>query len=122
MLLPVGHMPLEPALNPGGRHRLHNYVAEQMEKGVACGVTKDFTYGANVPYVVLVDKDFLSAPGPLRQFIGRVARTGLAPYGVAQFEDDSLARCAARPTIRRPRMEATARRSSPRRPRSRRRR
>ena len=26
----------------------------------------------------------------LRQFIGRVARTGLAPFGVAQFEDDAF--------------------------------
>ena len=72
-----------------------SYVAEQMEKGAlaVCGVTKDFTYGANVPCTsVLVDKDFITnhSANTLRQFIGRVARTGLAPYGVAQFQDDSF--------------------------------
>ena len=59
----------------------------------AAGVTKDFTYGANVPCTsVLVDKDFLMkhSANTLRQFIGRVARTGLAPFGVAQFEDDDF--------------------------------
>lgn len=66
-----------------------------MEKGAlaVCGVTKDFTYGANVPCTsVLVDKDFITnhSANTLRQFIGRVARTGLAPYGVAQFQDDSF--------------------------------
>ena len=41
---------------------------------------------------VLVDKDFLTkhSANTLRQFIGRVARTGLAPFGVAQFEDDDF--------------------------------
>ena len=91
----AAHMPLEPALNPAGDTGYTNYVAEQMEKGAlaVCGVTKDFTYGANVPCTsVLVDKDFLAkhSANTLRQFIGRVARTGLAPYGVAQFEDDSF--------------------------------
>ena len=39
-----------------------------------------------------MDKDFLSkhSANTLRQFIGRVARTGLAPFGVAQFEDDDF--------------------------------
>jgi 2-methylisocitrate lyase-like PEP mutase family enzyme len=66
-----------------------------MEHGrlAVCGVTKDFTYGANVPCTsVLVDRDFLTkhSANTLRQFIGRVARTGLAPFGVAQFEDDEF--------------------------------
>lgn len=50
---------------------------------------QDFTYGANVPCTsVLVDKAFSSthSANTLRQFIGRVARTGLASFGVAQFE------------------------------------
>ena len=44
-------MPLEPSLNPKGDIAYTNYVADQMEKGAlaVCGVTKDFTYGANVP-------------------------------------------------------------------------
>jgi len=91
----AAHVPLEPALNPQGDTSYTNYVAEQMEKGAlaVCGVTKDFTYGANVPCTsVLVDKDFITnhSANTLRQFIGRVARTGLAPYGVAQFQDDSF--------------------------------
>jgi len=62
-----------------------------MEKGslAVCGVTKDFTYGANVPCTsVLVDRDFIAnhSANTLRQFVGRVARTGLAPFGIAQFE------------------------------------
>ena len=38
------------------------------------------------------NQDFITnhSANTLRQFIGRVARTGLAPYGVAQFEDDSF--------------------------------
>ena len=50
-------------------------------------VTKDFTYGAKVPCTsVYVDKEFIAkhSANTLRQFIGRVARTGLAPFGVAQ--------------------------------------
>lgn len=91
----AAHVPLEPQLNPQGDTSYTNYVAEQMEKGAlaVCGVTKDFTYGANVPCTsVLCDKDFIEkhSANTLRQFIGRVARTGLAPYGVAQFEDDSF--------------------------------
>jgi len=41
---------------------------------------------------VLVDRDFIAnhSANTLRQFVGRVARTGLAPFGVAQFEDDSF--------------------------------
>merc|ERR1711869_99537 len=82
-------------LNPQGDTSYTNYVAEQMEKWslAVCGVTKDFTYGANVPCTsVLVDRDFLTkhSANTLRQFIGRVARTGLAPFGVAQFEDDDF--------------------------------
>ena len=88
-------MPHDPSLNPVGDTSYTNYVAEQMEKGAlaVCGVTKDFTYGANVPCTsVLVDRDFLTkhSANTLRQFIGRVARTGLAPFGVAQFEDDDF--------------------------------
>lgn len=88
-------MPLEPALNPTGDTTYTTYVAEQMEKGAlaVCGVTKDFTYGANVPCTsVMVDKHFIAnhSANTLRQFIGRVARTGLAPFGIAQFEDDSF--------------------------------
>jgi len=98
MLLMSGvaaHMPMEPALNPQGDTGYTNYVAEQMEGGklAVCGVTKDFTYGANVPCTsVLCDKEFIlkHSANTLRQFIGRVARTGLAPFGVAQFEDDSF--------------------------------
>ena len=97
-----------------------------MEKGAlaVCGVTKDFTYGANVPctsvrlfpYIsgvrvistrailaissishdslviqVYVDRDFIlkHSANTLRQFIGRVARTGLAPFGVAQVRPSS---------------------------------
>ena len=91
----AAHVPLEPMLNPQGDTSYTNYVAEQMEKGAlaVCGVTKDFTYGANVPCTsVLVDRDFITnhSANTLRQFIGRVARTGLAPYGVAQFQDDSF--------------------------------
>eukprot|EP00965_Chrysotila_dentata_P250853 6209684-Pleurochrysis_carterae.AAC.1 len=91
----AAHVPLEPALNPKGDTSYTTYVAEQMEKGAlaVCGVTKDFTYGANVPCTsVLVDADFIAnhSANTLRQFIGRVARTGLAPFGVAQFEDDSF--------------------------------
>jgi len=91
----AAHMPLEPALNPTGDTGYTNYVSEQMEKGAlaVCGVTKDFTYGANVPCTsVMVDKDFIAnhSANTLRQFIGRVARTGLAPFGIAQFEDDSF--------------------------------
>ena len=54
----AAHMPLEPSLNPKGDIAYTNYVADQMEKGAlaVCGVTKDFTYGANVPCTsVLVD-------------------------------------------------------------------
>lgn len=41
---------------------------------------------------VLVDKDFIAShsANTLRQFVGRVARTGLAPFGIAQFEDDAF--------------------------------
>jgi len=91
----AAHMPLEPSLNPKGDTSYTNYVADQMEKGslAVCGVTKDFTYGANVPCTsVLVDKEFIAShsANTLRQFVGRVARTGLAPFGIAQFEDDSF--------------------------------
>ena len=91
----AAHMPHDATLNPAGDTSYTNYVAEQMESGklAVCGVTKDFTYGANVPCTsVLVDRDFLTkhSANTLRQFIGRVARTGLAPFGVAQFEDDDF--------------------------------
>jgi hypothetical protein len=91
----AAHMPHDATLNPVGDTSYTNYVAEQMEGGklAVCGVTKDFTYGANVPCTsVLVDRDFLKkhSANTLRQFIGRVARTGLAPFGVAQFEDDDF--------------------------------
>jgi len=91
----AAHMPHDASLNPAGDTAYTNYVADQMENGrlAVCGVTKDFTYGANVPCTsVLVDKDFLSkhSANTLRQFIGRVARTGLAPFGIAQFEDDDF--------------------------------
>ena len=91
----AAHMPHDQTLNPAGDTSYTNYVAEKMEDGrlAVCGVTKDFTYGANVPCTsVLVDKDFLTkhSANTLRQFIGRVARTGLAPFGVAQFEDDDF--------------------------------
>ena len=91
----AAHMPHDATLNPAGDTSYTNYVAEQMENGklAVCGVTKDFTYGANVPCTsVLVDKDFLQkhSANTLRQFIGRVARTGLAPFGVAQFESDDF--------------------------------
>ena len=91
----AAHMPHDNSLNPAGDTSYTNYVADQMENGklAVCGVTKDFTYGANVPCTsVLVDKDFLTkhSANTLRQFIGRVARTGLAPFGVAQFEDDDF--------------------------------
>jgi len=91
----AAHVPHDIAFNPAGDTSYTNYVAEQLEKGAlaVCGVTKDFTYGANVPCTsVLVDEDFLKkhSANTLRQFIGRVARTGLAPFGVAQFEDDSF--------------------------------
>jgi len=91
----AAHMPHDATLNPVGDMSYTNYVAEQMENGklAVCGVTKDFTYGANVPCTsVLVDRDFLTkhSANTLRQFIGRVARTGLAPFGVAQFEDDDF--------------------------------
>ena len=91
----AAHMPHDATLNPAGETAYTNYVADQMEHGklAVCGVTKDFTYGANVPCTsVLVDRDFLSkhSANTLRQFIGRVARTGLAPFGVAQFEDDDF--------------------------------
>lgn len=91
----AAHMPHDLSLNPAGDTSYTNYVAEQMEGGklAVCGVTKDFTYGANVPCTsVLVDRDFLSkhSANTLRQFIGRVARTGLAPFGIAQFEDDDF--------------------------------
>jgi len=91
----AAHMPHDATLNPVGDTSYTNYVAEQMELGklAVCGVTKDFTYGANVPCTsVLVDRDFLTkhSANTLRQFIGRVARTGLAPFGVAQFEDDDF--------------------------------
>jgi len=91
----AAHVPHDLQLNPQGDTSYTNYVAEQLEHGklAVCGVTKDFTYGANVPCTsVCVDKDFLKkhSANTLRQFIGRVARTGLAPFGVAQFEDDSF--------------------------------
>ena len=91
----AAHMPHDPVLNPAGDISYTNYVANKMEHGqlAVCGVTKDFTYGANVPCTsVLVDKDFLlkHSANTLRQFIGRVARTGLAPFGIAQFEDDAF--------------------------------
>jgi hypothetical protein len=91
----AAHMPHDGTLNPVGDTSYTNYVAEQMEGGklAVCGVTKDFTYGANVPCTsVLVDRDFSTkhSANTLRQFIGRVARTGLAPFGVAQFEDDDF--------------------------------
>jgi hypothetical protein len=91
----AAHMPHDATLNPAGDTSYTNYVAEQMENGklAVCGVTKDFTYGANVPCTsVLVDTDFLQkhSANTLRQFIGRVARTGLAPFGVAQFESDDF--------------------------------
>jgi len=91
----AAHMPHDPVLNPAGDISYTNFVADQMEAGklAVCGVTKDFTYGANVPCTsVLVDADFLMkhSANTLRQFIGRVARTGLAPFGVAQFEDDAF--------------------------------
>jgi len=91
----AAHMPHDLTLNPVGDTSYTNYVADQMEGGklAVCGVTKDFTYGANVPCTsVLVDKDFLQkhSANTLRQFIGRVARTGLAPFGVAQFESDDF--------------------------------
>ena len=91
----AAHVPHEVQLNPQGDTSYTNYVAEQLEKGAlaVCGVTKDFTYGANVPCTsVLVDRDFLHkhSANTLRQFIGRVARTGLAPFGIAQFEDDDF--------------------------------
>ena len=82
-------------------------------KLAVCGVTKDFTYGANVPCTsVLVDKDFLQkhSANTLRQFIGRVARTGLAPFGVAQFEDDTFLpkMCGKQENLEALSMEATA--------------
>merc|ERR1711871_78170 len=88
------YTPYDEKLNPRGNTTYTNYVSEQMEKGslAVCGVTKDFTYGANVPCTsVLLDKAFSTkhSANTLRQFIGRVARTGLAPFGVAQFEDDT---------------------------------
>ena len=91
----AAHMPHDHSLNPAGDTSYTNYVADQMENGklAVCGVTKDFTYGANVPCTsVLVDRDFLHkhSANTLRQFIGRVARTGLANLGVAQFEDDDF--------------------------------
>ena len=91
----AAHMPHDHSLNPVGDTSYTNYVADQMENGklAVCGVTKDFTYGANVPCTsVLVDRDFMMkhSANTLRQFIGRVARTGLAPFGVAQFEDDDF--------------------------------
>jgi len=91
----AAHMPHDSTLNPAGDISYTNYVADQMEAGklAVCGVTKDFTYGANVPCTsVLVDADFLHkhSANTLRQFIGRVARTGLAPFGIAQFEDDDF--------------------------------
>jgi hypothetical protein len=93
--LPESEHPHDPVLNPAGDISYTNYVANKMEHGqlAVCGVTKDFTYGANVPCTsVLVDKDFLlkHSANTLRQFIGRVARTGLAPFGIAQFEDDAF--------------------------------
>jgi len=91
----AAHMPHDHSLNPAGDTSYTNYVADQMEYGklAVCGVTMDFTYGANVPCTsVLVDRDFLHkhSANTLRQFIGRVARTGLANLGVAQFEDDDF--------------------------------
>lgn len=86
------HAPYDTTLNPKGNTTYTTYVSDQMEKGglAVCAVTKDFTYGANVPCTsVLLDKQFTDkhSANTLRQFIGRVARTGLAPFGVAQFED-----------------------------------
>jgi len=111
----AAHVPLEPALNPKGDTGYTNYVAEQMERGAlaVCGVTKDFTYGANVPCTsVVVDSVFINnhSANTLRQFIGRVARTGLAPFGVAQFEDDSflLKMCGKQDQQEAQCMEATA--------------
>jgi len=97
MLLLAGvgaHAPHSAAVNPQGNTSYTNYVSEQMEKGslAVCAVTKDFTYGANVPCTsVLIEEAFSShhSANTLRQFIGRVARTGLASFGVAQFEDDA---------------------------------
>ncbi|KAG8470195.1 hypothetical protein KFE25_008616 [Diacronema lutheri] len=95
LLAGVGaHAPHSAAVNPQGNTSYTHYVGEQMEKGAlsVCAVTKDFTYGANVPCTsVLVEKAFSSShsANTLRQFIGRVARTGLASFGVAQFEDDA---------------------------------
>ncbi|KAJ1619761.1 hypothetical protein T492DRAFT_1083289 [Pavlovales sp. CCMP2436] len=97
MLLLAGvgaHAPHSAVVNPAGNTSYTHYVGEQMEKGALsiCAVTKDFTYGANVPCTsVLVDKAFSTnhSANTLRQFIGRVARTGLASFGVAQFEDDA---------------------------------
>ena len=91
----AAHVPMDATMNPKGDTSYTNYVADQMDRGAlaVCGVTKDFTYGANVPCTsVLVDKEFIAnhSANTLRQFIGRVARTGLAPFGVAQFEDDSF--------------------------------
>ena len=91
----AAHMPHDLTLNPTGDTAYTNYVADQMEHGklAVCGVTKDFTYGANVPCTsVLVDRDFLRrhSANTLRQFIGRVARTGLAPFGVAQVHTRAL--------------------------------
>ena len=118
MLLVAGvaaHMPYAADLNPQGDTSYTNYVAEQMEGGklAVCGVTKDFTYGANVPCTsVLVDKDFSTnhSANTLRQFIGRVARTGLAPFGVAQFEDDTFLpkMCGKQENLEALSMEATA--------------
>merc|ERR1712100_530250 len=47
----AAHMPHDNSLNPAGDTSYTNYVADQMENGrlAVCGVTKDFTYGANVP-------------------------------------------------------------------------
>ena len=109
MLLVAGvaaHMPYAADLNPQGDTSYTNYVAER-------GVTKDFTYGANVPCTsVLVDKDFSTkhSANTLRQFIGRVARTGLAPFGVAQFEDDTFLpkMCGKQENLEALSMEATA--------------
>jgi len=118
MLLVAGvaaHMPYAADLNPQGDTSYTNYVAEQMEGGklAVCGATKDFTYGANVPCTsVLVDKDFSTkhSANTLRQFIGRVARTGLAPFGVAQFEDDTFLpkMCGKQENLEALSMEATA--------------
>lgn len=98
LLAGVGaHSPHSATVNPQGNTSYTHYVGEQMEKGAlsVVAVTKDFTYGANVPCTsVLVDKAFSSghSANTLRQFIGRVARTGLAAFGVAQFEDDEALR------------------------------